>query len=419
MEPPERILQIALAAAPALVAALFTAGTAALASLPRARKTALSESLRSRPASALQRYLANSTAIETRWLVTRALGIAASAALFTPIVPEPRPLWAVACVIAAFGVPAQLLSVLGRRHAEVAAPLFLRALRPIEWLVWPLAAPFELLVGGVSSEENGHRPPSATVTEAEVEILVNEGELNGSLDHDQSEMIRNVLDFREVRAGDIMVPRTRVDAVDIETDPHDLLQLIAESEHSRYPVFKERIDNVVGILHVKDLLTHIRTTGLDRLRVKDIMRTPVVFVPETQPAPTVLEDMRVGRRHHMAIVIDEFGSMSGVVTLEDFVEEIVGEIRDEHDDDDTPILELGEGRFMVDAGIALSDLERHLGVEFPEDTEYHSLGGMMVEALGRVPEVGATVRRAGYRFTVREADERHVKKVEAQQVAAA
>jgi CBS domain containing-hemolysin-like protein len=125
----------------------------------------------------------------------------------------------------------------------------------------------------------------------------------------------------------------------------------------------------------------------------------------------VLRDMRAGR-HHMAVVIDEFGGVIGIVTLEDLLEEIVGDIRDEHDMDEAPIVDLGEGRLMVDAAIPIADLSRYLGAELPTDGDYHSLGGFIVHRLGRVPQVGATLEAQALRFIVREADERRIAMVE-------
>jgi len=148
------------------------------------------------------------------------------------------------------------------------------------------------------------------------------------------------------------------------------------------------------------------------VRVADVMRTPVVFVPETQSASSLLMDMRSGRRHHMAIILDEFGGMSGVVTLEDVIEEIVGDIRDEHDTDEPPIVDLGNGRLMVDAGVPIGDLNRYLGVTLPEDGDFNSLGGFIVDRLGQVPSVGATISDYGLDFVIRDADDRKVSKVE-------
>jgi CBS domain containing-hemolysin-like protein len=312
-------------------------------------------------------------------------------------------------------VPVEILKAIALRNPERSAVLLLQYLRPIELLVVPIARPLSMVGKLVGKSVVRHRsePPPPRVTETEVEIIVNEGEQNGSLDHDQSEMIRNVLDFRTLTAGEVMVPRTRVRAIDIDTPPGELLSLIQEAGHSRYPVYRERVDNVVGILHAKDLLGYIaENDSLDSLVLEKILRTPVAFVPDMQSASSVLKDMRAGR-HHLAIVVDEFGSVLGIVTLEDLVEEIVGDIRDEYDGIEEPaIVELEDGRLLVDASISISDLSRYLGAELPESSDYHSLGGFIVDRLGRVPRVGAKVGALGLEFVVRDADDRHVAKVE-------
>jgi CBS domain containing-hemolysin-like protein len=227
-------------------------------------------------------------------------------------------------------------------------------------------------------------------------------------------MIRNVLDFGDVQAGDVMLPRMQVSAVSVDTAVTDVLRKAAETGYSRYPVYRDRIDNVVGVLHVKDLVTRANVEDLSKLKLTDVMRTPVVYVPETQSASSVLAGMRTGHKHHIAIVIDEFGGMAGIITLEDIIERIVGDIRDEHDDPEKapPIVELGDGRLLVDARVTMAGLSRHLGAELPEGGDYYSLGGFIVEALGQVPRPGAILNKLGIEFIVREADERHITQVE-------
>ena len=401
---------------PALLAAFFAAASAAMAALSNARKAALRDTLEGGARAAIERYLVHGSAIESRWLVVRVLGIAISALLFMTWLPDAlgswQPLVAALCAVITYGLPAEVLRVISARTADRSAPRLMQLLRPLELLAAPIAAPMAG-VGSLVGRWVAPSAPSATVTESEVENIVSEGELNGSLDRDQSEMIRNVLEFGDLSAGEVMVPRTHVTSIDLQTPIRDVLATISESEHSRYPVYRERIDNVVGILHVKDLMMHVAAGGnLEQVTVEQLMRRPVAFIPETQLASSVLRDMRAGR-HHMAIVIDEFGGMSGIVTLEDLVEEIVGDIRDEHDvEEEPPIVDMGEGRVMVDASIAIGDLSRHLGAELPEDGDYNSLGGFVVEKLGRVPKVGARLVAHGFEFTVRDADERHVSKVE-------
>lgn len=417
LDPPEQIAQIALRALPAFVASVYSAATAVFAAIPHTRRVALLDSLGDGPRAALERYLEHSEAIETRWLVLRVLGVSGSAVALYPVAPNPAWLWTIVIVLCAYAVPSQLMSAFSRRFAERAAPSLLGSLRPLELLATPVAAPLSLLSrlasrrNGAPSERSEHE---SSLTETEVEILVNEGELNGSLDHDQSEMIRNVLDFGGVTAGDVMLPRMQVSAIAMDTDISDVLRRAAETGYSRYPVYRDRIDNVVGFLHVKDLVTRSNGRDLTQLKVSELMRTPVVYVPETQSASSVLAGMRTGHKHHIAIVIDEFGGMAGIITLEDIIERIVGDIRDEHDDPEKapPIVELGDGRLLVDARVTMAGLSRHLGAELPEGGDYYSLGGFIVEQLGQVPRPGAVLNKLGFEFIVREADERHITQVE-------
>jgi len=387
-----------------------------MASLSAARRAALRDTLEGTARAALDRYIAAGDQIESRWLVMRVLGISTSALLVYRQLPDSFDGWAalIAAVIAllAYGVPTEIARALLVHNADRSAPVLLRLLRPFELLAAPIAAPMSWFGNLVARLFTRPAASEATkVTENEVEIIVRESELSGVLAHDQSEMIQNVLDFGDVAAGEVMVPRTHVVAFDVETQTDELLRKIAETKHSRYPVYKGSIDNVVGILHVKDLVGNAADRDLKDLVLADIMHQPVAFVPESQSASSVLKDMRAGRQH-LAVVIDEFGGMGGIVTLEDLVEEIVGDIRDEHDGEEAPIVDLGEGRLLVDASISIADLSRYLGADLPEDGDYNSLGGFLVDRIGGVPKAGTRLDAMGLDFVVRDADERHVMKVE-------
>jgi CBS domain containing-hemolysin-like protein len=414
LDPPEHIWQLALGVVPALLASVYSAATTVFGNIPHTRRFAMLDALGDKPRESLERYLAHTAAIETRWLVLRVLGLAGSSVALYPLLPAPQPLWTIVVVLAVYAVPSQLWVALCSHLTEQTLPSILGFLWPLEMVAAPIAAPLVFL-GRLASRRvrEVEREHDTSMTETEVEILVNEGEMNGSLDHDQSEMIRNVLDFGDVQAGDVMLPRMQVSAIAVDTPIKDVLRIAAETGYSRYPVYRDRIDNVVGFLHVKDLVTRANIEDLDKLKVTDLMRTPVVYVPETQSASSVLAGMRAGK-HHIAIVIDEFGGTAGIITLEDIIERIVGDIRDEHDDPEKapPIVELGEGRLLVDARVTMAGLSRHLGVELPEGGDYYSLGGFIVEGLGQVPRPGAILNKLGFEFIVREADERHITQVE-------
>jgi putative hemolysin len=363
---------------------------------------------------ALDRYEEQGRAMEARWLVIRALGISLTALIIGQHLP-PLDGWmpAVAALgaLVVYGIPTEIGRVLATRNPERSAPLLLRLVAPIERLFAPIAAPI-VWIGRLFEHKAESRPtPAPGLVESEVEMLVNEGELSGSLGHEQSEMIRNVLDFGAITAGQLMVPRTQVHAIEIDTPISEVLHLIAESEHSRYPVYRENIDNVVGVLHSKDLLPPLARGDLEKVGLPSLVRQPVVFVPESQPADSVLREMRAGKQH-LAVVLDEFGGTSGVLTLENLLEQIVGDIRDEHDVDEPPIADLGDGKLLVDASVSISDLSRYLGAELPTDGDYHTLAGFVVAELGTVPEVGVRLSAFDLDFEVKEADERRVLKVE-------
>ncbi len=352
--------------------------------------------------------------MEARWVVIRALGISLTALLIADALP-PLQGWRLGAAalgtLVVYGIPGEIGRVLATRNPERYAPLLLRLVAPLELLVAPLAAPF-VWIGRLFEPKTENRPtPAPGLVETEVEMLVNEGELSGSLGHEQSEMIRNVLDFSDITAGQLMVPRTQVHAIELDTPMSEVLRVIAESEHSRYPVYRENIDNVIGVLHAKDLLPHLARGELAKVGLATLVRQPVVFVPESQPADSVLREMRAGK-HHLAVVLDEFGGTSGILTLENLLEQIVGDIRDEHDVEEPPIVDLGDGKLLVDASVSIADLSRYLGAELPTDGDYHTLAGFVVAELGTVPEVGVRLTAFELDFEVKEADERRVLKVE-------
>ena len=413
--PPTTVGGVVLACLPAVFAATFSGASTAIATLSAARRAALRDTLQGSRREALARYLDHGVAIESRWLVLRSFGVALTALLLLGRLPLEwgafRLLAACLAAVLAYAIPSEMLRALASNDPERIAPTLLAFLRPVELLAAPFSAPtvwLSRIVGGWLCPTPARAPG---VTETEVEMIVTEGELNGSLAHEQSEMIRNVLEFGDVTAGDVMVPRTQVTAFEISTPLAQALELIAESGHSRYPVYSDSVDNVVGLLYAKDLLRHAASTELEGKTLEGLLRTPVAFVPDSQSGSSVLKDMRAGR-HHMAIVIDEFGGMSGVLTLEDLLEKIVGEIRDEHDVDEPPIVDLGGGRLAVDASVPIVDLSRYLGAALPTDGDYHSLAGFIIAQLGRVPEVGTQLAAHGLQFEVCEADERRVSKVE-------
>jgi len=209
------------------------------------------------------------------------------------------------------------------------------------------------------------------------------------------------------------VPRTQMVALDLASSPDQQLDEVVQSQHSRIPVYQGSIDNVVGVLYVKSLLEDLRK-GLDRGRFRiDRYLRPPFFVPEMMKISRLLKEFQ-RRKTHVAVVVDEFGGTSGLVALEDVVEEIVGEIQDESDVGEGPVKVVAEGLILAEGSAPIRDLEEHLHVTFPDTGEYETLGGFLVAQAGRVPPTGSVVVWNDLTFTVRAADDRRVVKVEIQ-----
>jgi putative hemolysin len=405
----------------AMVGSMFAAMDSALGSLSPARLAALHEESEGAARTRLGRYLANPTLDHSRWLVGRVVFTGLAAVLVANQLAPYVPHWTLAPVGAlgalfTYGTLAEIGTAVGRSRATGFALRLLPLIRPLELFLSPLAAPLSV-IGRLTSK--GLAPDAATeerVAETEVEWAVAEGQKQGSLGPEPAEMIRNVLELKDLVARDVMVPRTRVSAIEVDTPVAEVLQFVASEGHSRYPVYREKIDNVVGLLYAKDLFRLLRVGKEGSTPLAELIRTPVNFIPESQGVSTVLREMRA-RRLHMAVVIDEFGGVSGIVTLEDILEVIVGEIRDEYDTEEAPIQDLGEGRILADAAVSVHALSAYLGIELPESPDYESLGGLLIHQAGKVPEVGAQIEAFGLFFVVRDADEKRVAKVEIVRVA--
>ena len=234
------------------------------------------------------------------------------------------------------------------------------------------------------------------------------------LDADALSMIEGVLQVSEMTVRDIMIPRAQMDVVSIDDDPEDFLPLVLETKHSRFPVIGENKDDVVGILLAKELLNFYRTP--DSFSLRETLR-PAVFVPESKRLNVLLRDFRANR-NHIAIVVDEYGGVSGLVTIEDVLEQIVGDIEDEYDFDeseDNIIAESG-GRFRVKAQTEIADFNAHFRADFADD-EFDTVGGLVLQAFGRLPKRGETATIGDFLFRVVRADSRRLYTLQVEPVA--
>jgi len=221
----------------------------------------------------------------------------------------------------------------------------------------------------------------------EIQQVIDESEERGLITPDEGDMIEGIFDLKQTLAREIMVPRTHVVAVPKQSGREHILQTIIESGHSRIPVYDENLDHILGILTAKDLLP-IWLKGEQDLDVPSLCRPPF-FVPETRAIKDLLNELRE-KKYQMAVIVDEYGGTSGIVTIEDIVEEIIGEIRDEHDMEEDPFVAQQDGSTLVSARVGLDDFEERFGISVPRDG-YDTLGGFITHFLGRVPDKGEEI----------------------------
>jgi len=245
------------------------------------------------------------------------------------------------------------------------------------------------------------------VTEEEIKTLVDAGEEEGVIQEEEKDMIYSIFELGDTLAREVMIPRIDLVALDVRTHMLEALDTIMEAGHSRIPVYEETIDNVQGLLYAKDLLPYLREGRTD-VPLKSILRQ-AYFIPETKKASDLLPDLQQ-RRVHMAVVVDEYGGVAGLVTIEDLLEEIVGEIQDEYDTEEPFVEFVTDNVYVFDARVDLDDLNRLMDASLPTD-DSDTLGGFIYSALGKVPAVGDQVVFGDMDFTVQSVTGRRIKKV--------
>jgi CBS domain containing-hemolysin-like protein len=247
------------------------------------------------------------------------------------------------------------------------------------------------------------------VTEEEIKTLVDAGSEEGVIEDEEKEMIYSIFQFGDKVAREIMVPRIDIVALDADTTLQEALDTVLSEGHSRIPAYEGSIDRICGLLYAKDLLVVWQENQSKDRKVREIMR-PAYFVPESKKAGSLLQELQE-RKIHMAIVIDEYGGTAGLVTIEDLVEEIVGEIQDEYDSDEEDEYEkISDDEYLFDAGIHVDDVNELLAVHLPDD-ETDTLGGYVLNVLGRVPLGGETFQDIGLEIKVEVITGRRIRKV--------
>jgi magnesium and cobalt exporter, CNNM family len=288
---------------------------------------------------------------------------------------------------------------------RVAAPVraFFAIAQP---LIWLLEASTEAVL-----RVFGVEPPGAehdVLSEAELRMLVSRSTREGEIEVGEQQMIDKVFDFGDQQAAEVMVAKPDVVAISVEMPPEKTLETVLDHPYTRYPVYRETIDDVVGVLHVRDLFSAIHDRGLADVRLDDLLR-PAYIVPETKDLASLLQEFR-RTKTHFAVVVDEYGAMAGIVTLEDLIEEIVGEIEDEFDVAVEPIEQVDDDTWRLDGRFPIDEFNERFGTDLPEE-DFHTVAGFVFGQLGRAPEPGDDVAYNGVRFDVLEVEGNRIERL--------
>jgi putative hemolysin len=282
---------------------------------------------------------------------------------------------------------------------------------PLDWLgrvSYPLVWLLQKSADGIARLFGVRPAPAGTTmhTEEDIRLIVAQTE---EIQEAEEEMLYKVFDFADKEAHDVMVPRPEVVALSVDLPPQEALAAVIDSPFTRYPVYRGSLDDVLGILHVRDLFSALYDRGIDNVLIEEIVR-PAYVVPETKDLASLLGEFR-RQNQHLALVVDEYGAVEGIVTLEDLLEEIVGEIEDEYDLPDESIQRLDNGRMLIHGTFTIDDFNEQFEQELPQE-DYHTVAGFVFGALGRAAETGDEVEHDGMRFRVVEVDGPRIERLE-------
>lgn len=405
-----------------VLALLFSIGETAVAAVRRARVQQLIDE-GSGAARDLQRLMENSTGLVASFrIVTTAAAVGASALLITVAATSLSQslgstggayILLVFVTLIVILVPIQQVGpALGSRYAEPVALELARPLRGAVWVLSPIVKVLDALGHLIyraprsPGTRNGAGTPSA-VTEAQIMLQVDVAEEEGVLEQDEGEMIRSIFEFGDTVAREIMVPRIDMKAVPDSATLAEAVDRAVVTGHSRIPIYQGTVDNVTGIFYVKDSLRYLREGRLD-IHVREVSRE-AHFVPEAKKVDELLSEMQ-SRRVHVAIVVDEYGGTAGLLTIEDILEEIVGEIQDEYDAEEAQVEQVSEHEVVIDALMTLDDVNDLLSLDLQEE-DVDTLGGFVYSRLGRVPLQGDEIVSGGTRLVVDEVEGNRINKV--------
>lgn len=404
-----------------IASALFSNVETALIAMSRHRLAELSKERKSL-AAAIRNWLdnpnrllttmligINTIAISAEWVMSKMVRTAFELIEYHPA-PWVEPAISISVVAVVFIMFGEIIpKILAIHNPEYYT---MKLIKPLVWID-RLISPFTKIMVGISNlliRAFGGKPMShgPFVTEAEILGMVSAGEEHGVIDKDEREMIHGIIEFGDTQVREVMVPRPDMACVPKNLTIAQMASFIEEVGHTRVPVYEKTLENTIGIVNSKDLIRALNDDKQDE-PVSTIMRE-AYFVPETKKLDEMLREFQQ-MRMHMAIVVDEHGVISGLVTLEDLLEEIVGEIRDEYDTEEPLYRWLAEDLLIVDARIDVDELNEALDAELPDDEDYETLGGLIFSRLGKVPRAGDKMVYGGFEFAVRSMMKRRVHKV--------
>ncbi len=311
------------------------------------------------------------------------------------------------CITLVFSVAVP--NAASRYAGESIIGVFVGFLHVLRTLLSPVTAVMHGVDEMVRRATGATGEPEAQEIEQEIMSVVEEGEKEGVVDVDEREMIESVIEFRDTQAGQIMTARPEIVGLELQASLTEVKRTLEESGHSRIPVYAGTLDQIVGILYARDLLKHL---GLppDQFEIRSALR-PAIYVPETKPLRDLLRDFKL-QKVHIAIVLDEYGGTAGLVTIEDILEELVGDISDEHEPAEPAMLKkIDEQTFEADARLYIDELNRQVGLSLPDDQGYDTLGGFVSTTLGRIPTTGTTFEHGNVKYTVLDAEPQKVNRV--------
>jgi magnesium and cobalt exporter, CNNM family len=301
-----------------------------------------------------------------------------------------------------------LPSLIVRRNPERVLTALLPSFSWIAGAMMPISRPLVRLLTTGKAERLAAAEEALDGEAGEVaHAYLEKGEEHGLIERDEKRLLQSIVDFGDTLAREVMTPRPDIVAIPADASVADLRALFREQQYSRFPVYKDNLDNILGVIRVKDLF-QIDETMLDRHPITSLTR-PITFVPETKRMPELLKEFQ-RKQVQMAIVVDEYGGTAGLVTLEDLIEEIVGEIRDEDDVETEPVVEEGHGSYVFSAKVSFDDLRDRLDLEI-EPEGFETVGGYILARVGRVPAVGESFELDGLQVEVLEAERRRIHKV--------